>query len=382
MSRSRNFRRALLMFAVMLAACAPQPGATDQPGSGAKVTGSGFACPEPQPRLEVTSKELNLFVWTEYIPQDIIDCFQLVYGITVNREEFSSNEEMYAKLAAGGSNYDLAQPSDYIISVMVRAGMLQKLDKGRLPNLGNIEPQYLKVPGDPNGEYVVPYQAGTQSIVYDSDKVKEPPTSWADLWQPEFAGRMVFVDDMRGVIAIPLLLEGKDVNTRSEADLEAIKPRLQELVNNIKIFDSDSPKTSLIAGDADLGYVWNAEAELAFREKSSIRYAFPKEGAILFQDGYVVLENAPHLDAAYAWLNYSLQGDVFWLMLRDFPYTMPNRAALEYARVNQPELYTAYIESPITNTPPEEWAKGHRTEDVGEATVLYDRLWTEVKSGK
>jgi ligand-binding SRPBCC domain-containing protein len=61
---------------------------------------------------------------------------------------------------------------------------------------------------------------------------------------------------------------------------------------------------------------------------------------------------------------------------------MPNRAALEYARVNQPELYTAYIESPITNTPPEEWAKGHRTEDVGEATVLYDRLWTEVKSGK
>jgi spermidine/putrescine-binding protein len=370
------------MFAVMLAACAPQPGATDQPGSGAKVTGSGFACPEPQPRLEVTSKELNLFVWTEYIPQDIIDCFQLVYGITVNREEFSSNEEMYAKLAAGGSNYDLAQPSDYIISVMVRAGMLQKLDKGRLPNLGNIEPQYLKVPGDPNGEYVVPYQAGTQSIVYDSDKVKEPPTSWADLWQPEFAGRMVFVDDMRGVIAIPLLLEGKDVNTRSEADLEAIKPRLQELVNNIKIFDSDSPKTSLIAGDADLGYVWNAEAELAFREKSSIRYAFPKEGAILFQDGYVVLENAPHLDAAYAWLNYSLQGDVFWLMLRDFPYTMPNRAALEYARVNQPELYTAYIESPITNTPLEEWAKGHRTEDVGEATVLYDRLWTEVKSGK
>ena len=382
MSRSRNFRRALLMFAVMLAACAPQLAATDQPGSGAKVTGSGFACPEPQPRLEVTSKELNLFVWTEYIPQDIIDCFQLVYGITVNREEFSSNEEMYAKLAAGGSNYDLTQPSDYIISVMVRAEMLQKLDKGRLPNLGNVEPQYLKVPGDPKGEYVVPYQAGTQSIVYDSDKVKEPPTSWADLWQPEFAGRMVFVDDMRGVIAIPLLLEGKDVNTKSEADLEAIKPRLQELVNNIKIFDSDSPKTSLIAGDADLGFVWNAEAELAFREKSSIRYAFPKEGAILWQDGYVVLENAPHLDAAYAWLNYSLQGDVFWLMLRDFPYTMPNRAALEYARANQPELYKAYVESPITNTPPEEWAKGHRTEDVGEATVLYDRLWTEVKSGK
>jgi spermidine/putrescine-binding protein len=358
------------------------------------ITDSGFTCPEPSPRVEVTSTELNLFVWTEYIPQDILDCFELVYGITVNRDEFSSNEEMYAKLRAGAASYDLTQPSDYIIAVMIRNGLLQTLDKGRLPNLSNIDPAYRDVPGDDGGQYVVPYQAGTQAIVYDSAVVATPPASWKDLWNPEYAGRMVFVDDIRSVIGIVLLAEGLDPNTTDPADLQAIKPRLQELVNAVRLFDSDSPKTALIAGDADIGYVWNAEAELAFREKDTIRYAFPQEGAILFQDGYVILKDAPHLDAVYAWLNYSLQGDVFWLMLRDFPYTNPNKAALDYAKdatftvkdgdgndVTPAELYEAYINSPITNTPPEAWAAGHSISDVGDATQDYEQLWTEVKGG-
>jgi spermidine/putrescine-binding protein len=381
-----------LLVTLFSAACAPA--ATPTP-TGPKVAPSGFQCPEPSPRIEVTSQQLNLFVWTEYIPQDIVDCFELVYDIEINREEYSSNEEMYAKVEAGGTVYDLAQPSDYIIGVMIRNSALQKMDQSRLPNLKNIGPGFLKVPGDPTGEYVVPYQAGTQAIVYDSATVTTPPTSWTDLWKPEYAGRMVFVDDMRSVIAIALLVEGKDPNTTAAADLEAVKPRLQELVNNIKIFDSDSPKTHLIAGDADLGYVWNAEAELAAREKPSLRYAFPQEGAILWQDGWVMLKDAPHPDAAYAWMNYVLQGDVFWLMLRDFPYTMPNTAALEYARANTFEildadgntttpqaLYELYINSNITNPPPEVWAAGHFTNDVGEATPLYDRLWTEVKGGQ
>lgn len=381
-----------LLVTLLSAACAPAAAPTS---TGPKVAPSGFQCPEPNPRIEVTSQQLNLFVWTEYIPQDIVDCFELVYDIEINREEFSSNEEMYAKIDAGGTVYDLAQPSDYIIGVMIRNGLLQKMDQSRLPNLANINPDFLKVPGDPNGEYVVPYQAGTQAIVYDSATIAEPPTSWADLWKPEFADRMVFVDDMRSVIAIALLAEGKDPNTANPADLEAVKPRLQELINHVKIFDSDSPKTALIAGDADLGYVWNAEAELAAREKPSIRYAFPKEGAILWQDGWVMLKDAPHPDAAYAWMNYVLQGDVFWLMLRDFPYTMPNTAALEYARANTFEvtdadgntttpqaLYELYINSTITNPPPDVWAAGHFTNDVGEVTPLYDRLWTEVKGGQ
>ena len=92
-------------------------------------------------------------------------------------------------------------------------------------------------------------------------------------------------------------------------------------------------------------------------------------------------KDAPHPDAAYAWLNYTLQGDVFWQMLEDFPYSMPNSAALDYAKEAHPDLYELYMNSNITNTPPEDIEKGHRLSDVGEATPLYDRVWTEVKGG-
>ena len=375
----------------------PSPLATPvafQSKPSAFTTDSGFVCPEPQPRVELTSKQLNLFVWAEYIPQDIFDCFEKVYGIKINKSEYSSNEEMYAKLAAGGSTFDVAQPSDYIIEVMVRTGLLQKLDRTRLPNLANIDPVYAHVPGDPDGEYIAPYQIGTESIAYNTDKVKEPLTSWKDFWRSDLAGKLVFVDDQRYVIGLTLLAEGKDPNTKNPDDLKAIKPKLAELVQNILVFDSDSPKNALIAGDADAGFVYNGEAFLAQRENPAITYVYPKEGTLYYQDGYGLVKDAPHPDAAYAWFNYSLQADVAWLTLRDFPYTNANRAALEYARtatfkvkdadgndVTPADLYAAYMASPITNPPPEVIQHGYAIHDVGDVLPLYDQLWTEVKSG-
>ncbi|HTP10145.1 MAG TPA: hypothetical protein VMP08_17950, partial [Anaerolineae bacterium] len=95
--------------------------------SSGKQAPSGFDCPAPANKIDVKSKELNLFVWTEYIPQDIIDCFEAVYGVKINRKEYSSNEEMYASLSKGSSIYDIVQPTDYIVSLMVRQGLLQKI---------------------------------------------------------------------------------------------------------------------------------------------------------------------------------------------------------------------------------------------------------------
>lgn len=368
---------ALLLPALLLASCGGGGGA--QPADGPLTTSSGFVCPDPNPRLEVTSTELNLFVWTEYIPQDILDCFEGLYGVTINREEYSSNEEMYAKLNSGATNYDLAQPTDNFLPLMIRTGLLQTLDATKLPNLQNIAPQYLPMHGDETGEYALPYMAGTQAIVVNTANVEQKPASWADLWNPAYAGRMVFVDDPRVTIGLALLAEGKDPNTTDPAELAAIEPKVAELVKNVRIFDSDSPKTALIAGDADLGMVWTAEAELANRELGTVEYIYPSEGQFNFQDGYVLLADAPHADAAYAFLNYSLQGDVFWKMLEEFPYIMPNQAALDYAQENQPELYEAYINSPITNTPAEIWEQGHWVEDIGEATPLYEQMWTEIK---
>ena len=368
----------LAILSIALTACGG--GTSDQSAdTGEKVTSTGYVCPPAEYPIEATSTELNIFVWTEYIPVEMIECFELVYGITVNRDEYSSNEEMYAKVAAGGSNYDLVQPTDYIIPLMIRQDLLQELDMAQLPVMENFDTSYLDSSFDPGNKYSLPYQAGTDAIVVNTDVVENVPQSWADLWNEEYAGRMVFLDDSRAVIGLTLLTLGYDVNTTDPAELEEAKNKLAELVPNVKLFDSDSPKTALIAGDVDLGMTWTAEALLAQQENPAIQYIYPTEGAILWQDNWVMLKDAPHADAAYAWLNYTNQGNIFWMMLRDFPYTNPNTAALAYAQENEPDLYDSYMSSPITNTPPEEVAKGHRIEDVGEATPLYDNIWVEVK---
>jgi spermidine/putrescine-binding protein len=165
-------------------------------------------------------------------------------------------------------------------------------------------------------------------------------------------------------------------------------------VPGIKLFDSDSPKTALLAGAVDLGMTWTGEAFIARQGNPDIQYVFPSEGVILWQDNWGLLKNAPHPDAAYAWLNYINQGNVFWMVLRDFPYTNPNRAALEFARdsqlkavdVNGTEttlaaLYEDYMASPITNVPIGNIRNGHRITDVGEAALLYYNIWDEVRDG-
>ncbi|MBV6452059.1 MAG: Spermidine/putrescine-binding periplasmic protein [Anaerolineales bacterium] len=374
----------LMAASLVLTACggggAETPSANGSDG-GSKVTSTGFTCPEPSPRMEVTSKELNIFVWTEYFPQDMLDCFELVYGVKLNRDEYSSNEEMYAKVSAGGTAYDLAQPTDYIVPLMIRQGLLQELDHAKLPNLKNIASGWLNLGFDPGNKYSVPYLGGTDAIVVNTDAVENVPQSWADLWKPEYAGKIVSIDDSRAVIGATLLTLGYDVNTIDPAQLEEAKAKLAELVPNIKVFDSDSPKTALIAGDVDLGIVWTGEAFVANQENPAFQYIYPTEGPILWQDNFVMLKDAAHADAAYAWLSYMMQGDIFWLTIRDFQYTNPNTAALEYAKANQPDVYSAYADSPITNPPADVIANGHGIQDVGEATVLYDDIWVEVKGG-
>lgn len=376
---------ALVVIASMaLAACGGGSATTEAPQAGGekKVTSTGFECPEPEFPMEVTSTELNLFVWTEYIPPDMQECFELVYGIKVNRDEYSANEEMYAKLSAGSSAYDLVQPTDYIVSLMIRQGLIQELDHSKLPALKNFDSNYLNFSFDSGNKYTIPYQAGTDAIVVNTDTVTNVPQSWADLWKPEYAGKMIFLDDSRATIGMVLLTLGYDVNTKDPAQLDEAKQKLAELVPGIKAFDSDSPKTSLIAGDVDLGMTWTGEAFLAQQEKPAIQYVYPTEGAILWQDNWAMPKDAPHQDAAYAWLNYTNQGNIFWMMLRDFPYTNPNKAALDYAKDNEADIYNAYINSPITNTPPEAIKNGHRIDDVGDALPIYDQIWTEVKGGQ
>ncbi len=358
------------------------------------VTSTGYACPEPEFPAEVNSTELNLFVQTEYIPAEMIECFELIYNVNVNHDGYSNDEAMIESVSAGGSNYDLVQPTDYIVELMRRQGLLQELDHAKLPVLKNFNQNYLDFDFDPGNKYTIPYLIGADGIVVNAGAVENIPESWADLWNPEYAGRMMFLDDSRAVIGITLLVLGYDVNTTDTAQLEEARKKMLELIPNIKLFDSDNPQTAFLAGAVDLGMTWTGEAYIIQQVNPDIEFVYPSEGAILWQDNWAIPKDAAHLDAAYAWLNYINQGNVFWMVLRDFPYTNPNQAALDFAKDNRMEvmnvngsqttlaaIYDAYMSSPFTNIPASAIKNGHRITDVGEFTRLYNKIWVEVKSG-
>jgi spermidine/putrescine-binding protein len=349
------------------------------------VAGVIGACAQPaQPEgAAPTSEEekvLNLFAWSEYIPQALLDGFTEETGIKVNYDAFSSNEEMYAKIAAGASGYDLIQPSDYWVGVMSRQGLLEELDLSKIPNIANVDPNLPYDLYDPGHKYTVPYQWGSAALAVNTDKVTEPVDSYMDLWNPDFAGRIVLLDDERQVIGMALLALGYSPNTTDPAELEEAKNLLLQLMPNVRLFDSDTPSTAILTGEADLGLIWNGEGSIAHAENPAVTFIYPQEGTVFWYDNLAMVKGAAHPEAAHAFMDYVLRPDVSLLITAEFPYSNPNAAALALMQTQDPEAYEAYMSFPATNPSAEVLAKAYVLADVGSATEIYDTIWTEIKT--
>jgi spermidine/putrescine-binding protein len=328
------------------------------------------------------STELNLYGWSEYVPQGLLDGFTEETGIQVNYDTYSSNEEMLSKIQAGASGYDLVIPSDYTVSSMIKQDLLEQLDLSQIPNFENVSEELRDPYFDPGNQYSIPYQWGTVGVALNTEFVDRPITSWNDLWDPAFKDRVVLLDDSREVLGMVLLALGYDKNSTNEAELEEAKTRLQELLPNVRLFDSDSPKTALLAGEVWLGMVWNGEGALAHSENPAIDYICPQEGCGIWYDNLAIPKGAPHKDAALAFMNYALKPEASILITKEFPYSSPNQAALNLLQTEDPEFYEAYMGFLATNPPADVIANAKPVLDVGEATQLYDRVWTEVKGGQ
>lgn len=331
---------------------------------------------------QAQSKEVNLYAWSEYIPQALLDGFTEQTGIKVNYDTYSSNEELLAKLQAGASGYDVIIPSDYTVAIMANQGLLEELDHSKLPNLANIADEFKNRDFDSGNKFSVPYQWGTVGLVYDSEKVTQPLSKWTDLWDPAFKDRVVLLDDEREVLGMVLTTLGYDKNSTNEAELEEAKAKLLELMPNVRLFDSDSPKTALLAGEVWLGHTWNGEAAIAHSENPAINYICPEEGCGIWIDNLAIPKGAPHKDAALAFMNYVLSPEASILITEEFPYSNPNQAALELMKTENPELYDSYMNFAATNPSQEDIQNGKPIVDVGEATAIWDRIWTEVKGGE
>jgi spermidine/putrescine transport system substrate-binding protein len=316
--------------------------------------------------------KLNLFAWSEYVPQSVLDGFSAETGIQVNYEAYASNEEMLAKLLSGAASYDLIQPSEYTIEALVKDGRLLPLDHAKLPNLKNIGQEYYGRPHDPELTYSVPYMQGTVGIVVNTEKVTEPITGYADVFQEKYRGRIVVLDDALEIVTWALATQGLGPDAVTKENLEKASPILATWLPLVKVFDSDSPKTALLNGDVDLGIVWSGEAAILIREQpGKFSYVLPKEGAHLFIDNLAIPKGAENVESAHRFIDYILRPEVSRKISADFPYTNPNLEARKLLSDAERGNAASY---------PGGDAKLSTFRDIGALGADVDKLFTDLKA--
>ena len=320
----------------------------------------------------VAAEELNLFAWSEYVPQSVLDGFTKETGIQVNYESYASNEEMLAKLMSGAASYDLIQPSEYVIEALVKEKQLVPLDHAKIPNLKNIGKEYWDQPHDPELKYSIPYMQGTVGIVINTEKVKDPVTGFGDVFQAKNKGRIVILDDSLEIVTWGLATQGIGPDGVTKESIEGVRPVLAAWLPLVKVYDSDSPKTPLLNGDVDLGIVWSGEAAILIKEQpGKFNYVLPKEGAHMFIDNLAIPKGAPHVEAAHKFIDYILRPEVSRKISEDFPYTNPN--------VEARKLLTPAERANVASYPPGN-PKLSTFRDIGPLAANVDKLVTDLKA--
>ena len=308
--------------------------------------------------------EINVLNWSSYIPYDIIADFEKEYNIKVNYGTYSSNEELLAKISSSSEGtYDLIFPSDYMVELMISKNMLMPIDKSKISNYKNINILFLNQKFDIDNKYSLPFLAATTVIAINRDHIKDNIRGYNDLLNDKYQNNIVFLDDQRIVIGMSLQASGYSMNEIDNQKLEKGKEWLLKINNNVKAFDSDSPKTFLITNEVDIGVMWNAEAIIAKEYNPNIEIIYAKEGSAISLDNYTIVKGAKNVDNAYKFINYLLRDDVNKKITDEYPYinTTYNNMNLRYYELKDILNKASYVEN------------------IGSNIATYDKIWAEIK---
>ncbi|GMO23238.1 MAG: extracellular solute-binding protein [Termitinemataceae bacterium] len=313
--------------------------------------------------------QLSIYNWTFYIPDSLIEKFAKEYNIKVIYDVFDSNETMYAKIKAGGSNYDIVFPSGDFVSIMIHEGMFEKIDKTKLENLNNIDPAVLaQTPYDPDMTYSVPYYWGAACLIVNTAKVPNYEKSWSIFSRTDLRDRMTMLDDKREVLGDALVTLGYSVNSVNKSEIQAAeKLILNQWVPNITKFDSEAFGRGYANGDFWVvqGYpeaVWQEILSNPVLVKDT-EFFFPKEGGPGYIDSMCILKNSKNYDNAHKFIDFIHRPEVYAEFCNTFKFP---------ATVNVParELITG-----TTLYDVEGLSKTENKIDLGESIGLYDTAW-------
>ena len=317
-------------------------------------------------------RELKVYNWGDYIDPEILKSFEKETGIHVIYDTFATNEDMYVKVKSGGSDYDVAIPSDYMISRLLRDGLLEKIDFSKVPNYSKIGAKYKNLDFDPKNEYSVPYMWGTVGIAYNKKMVTEPVDSWGILWDAKYAKQIFMLDSPRDSIGITLKYLGYSLNTGNEVELAVAGKKLVEQKPLVLAYLVDEAKDKMIAGEGALAVVWSGDAMFMMEKNKDIAYAIPKEGTNLWFDAMVILKGTKHKAEAEEFINYMTRPDVAKKNVEYIGYASP----IPEVESKLPED----VRKNIAAYPDAELLKNAEVfNDLTENMPKYDKVWTEVK---
>jgi spermidine/putrescine transport system substrate-binding protein len=318
---------------------------------------------------------LHVYTWADYIKPELVQRFEQENACKVVIDTFDSNESMYAKMKAGASGYDVIFPSSYMVRLMSDQGMLQRLDRARLPNLANLDPDYLRIAMDPTFDHSVPYMLTYAGIGYLKTKVKDFEPTWAMFDRPDLAGRATLLNDMRETIGAALKFLGYSLNTKDVQQLEAARAVVIRWKKTLAKFENEQYKTGIASSEFLLVHGYSGDLTQVAEENHDIVFALPREGFSVSCDDMVIPKDAPKAALAHAFINFLHDPAVAAENTEFTSYLCPNRAAY-------PLLPEAVRADPVLFPPPEVKAKGEVIADLGEGNALYTRIWDEIKAAK
>ncbi|HGJ66596.1 TPA: spermidine/putrescine ABC transporter substrate-binding protein [bacterium] len=338
-------------------------------GASAILGMAGIGCSKKRKLADT----LYVYNWANYVSKDTIPNFEKEFGVKVVYDNFPNNEELLAKLQTGTFGYDVIFPSDYMVGIMIKKGLLEELDMKNIPNYKNIGERFKNTPFDPENKYSIPYLWGTTGIGYNTDKITENVDSWNILWNEKYKEKISMLDDMRSIANVPLKILGHSVNTTDPKIIKQAEEMLLKQKPLVRAYTSDTYIDFLVSGDIWLAHGYSGDTFQAMKENKNIKYSIPKEGSDMWMDNMCIPKGAKNKLTAEVFINYLLRPEVGAEISNFTWYANPNEASHKFIKpeiVNNQSIY-----------PPDEVLnRCEFQKDLGPATKYYEQLYNKVKS--
>ena len=350
------------------------------------------------PALAADAKVLNIYNWSDYIADDTIRNFEKETGIKVNYDNYDTNEVLQAKLVAGNTGYDIVVPSSHFAKLQIEGGLLQKLDRSKLTNWGNLDPTLLKqlAAVDPGNQYLVDWLWGYVTVGINIPKVMAalgsmpmPDNAWSLIFDPKYASRLKscgvnFLDSASEVLPVAMLYVGKPPYSTNAADYDAAAKMLQSVRPYVTRFSSSGYINDLAGGSlcVVMGYSGDINISRARaldanpKQTATIEALIPKGGATLFFDTMAIPKDAKNVANAHLFINYILRAEVAASLSNKVFYANPNAASLKFVKKAVAENKTIFLsaEDKARMTPPNAVPQTIRR--------VQTRIFTNFKAGK